>query len=229
MESARTTRSGFLAAGAASVVAASAAVAPTTVAAAGATILDQAAFRARIASGAKHRQAICAARVNDGAPFQFAVNTLNGFSAGWNEPPANVQVVVVLFGSAVLLALDDAAWQAHKLGDLAKRFAGDWLTADDAQGNPWSRASATLGPNADRSVPALLRRGVRIIVCNTALGEVSNRIVAAGTTAGAGNDAFAIQAHLRERVLPGLDIVPAGISSVAVLQESGYSYFSAAL
>ncbi|HEX3466349.1 MAG TPA: hypothetical protein VHS78_20040 [Candidatus Elarobacter sp.] len=48
-------------------------------------------------------------------------------------------------------------------------------------------------------------------------------------TAGGISDPFAIQAHLRERALPGTDIVPAGISSVAVLQENGYTYFSAAL
>ena len=221
-----TKRSEFLAAGAASAIAMGAAAARAN--AATGTILDEAAFVARIRSGAKHRQAIGAARVNDGAVLQFAVNTLNGFSSGWNEPAANVQIVVVLFGSAAALGLDDAAWRAHKLGELVKRFAGDWLTADFSGGNPWSHAAATAGPRGDRSIPALLARGVKIIVCNTALGEIANRIVAAGNGDGL-TDPFAVQAHLRDRVLPGCDIVPAGISSVAVLQENGYSYFSAAL
>ncbi|GAC1618782.1 MAG: hypothetical protein NVS4B13_11300 [Candidatus Elarobacter sp.] len=182
-----------------------------------------------LAAGAVSALALGAARVNDASAFQFAVNTLNGFESGWNEPPANVQIAVVLFGSASALALDDDAWKAHGLGAIVNRFRGDWLTADAAQGNPWSHPASGVAPRADKSIPALLARGVRIYVCNTALGELSNRIVAAGTTAGAGNDAFAIQAHLRERVLPGLRIVPAGISSVAVLQENGYTYFSAAL
>ena len=223
------TRSDFLAAGAASV-AIGAAAAPVTAGAAtaGGTILDEAAFRAHIASGAKHRQAIGAARVNDAAVFQFAMNTLNGFESGWNEPPANVQVALVLFGSACTLGLDDAAWHGHKLADIVKKMPNEWLNVDASERNPWSRPGD--GPaNRDKSIPALLKRGVRIYVCNTALGDFANRIVAAGTTAGAGNDPFAIQAHLRERVLPGLQIVPAGISSVAVLQENGYSYFSAAL
>jgi intracellular sulfur oxidation DsrE/DsrF family protein len=220
------TRNEFLASTAASGVVVAAG---TPARAATGTILDEAALVARITSSAKHRQAIGAARVNDGAALQFAVNTLNGFENGWKEPASNVQVAVVLFGSAVVLGLDDTAWREHKLAELVKRFQGDWLTVDAAQGNPWSHAAATAGPRGDRSVPALLARGVRIILCNTALGEIANRIVAAGYTAGAGNDAFAIQAHLRERALPGTDIVPAGISSVAVLQENGYSYFSAAL
>jgi intracellular sulfur oxidation DsrE/DsrF family protein len=219
------TRSDFLAATSVSAVTFAATGAPA--AAATGAILDEDAFRARIASGAKHRQAIGAPRVNDAAALQFAVNTLNGFQNGWKEPPANVQVAIVLFGSAVVLGLDDSAWRTYKLDEIVKRFQGDWLTADTSQGNPWSRAAAAAGPRGDRSIPALLARGVRIVICNTALGEVANRIVAAGT--GAGNDAFAVQAHLRERSLAGTDIVPAGISSIAVLQENGYSYFSAAL
>ena len=223
------TRSDFLAAGTASALALGAAGTSAAAAApAGGTILDEATFRAHIASSAKHRQAIGAARVNDGSIFQFAVNTLNGFEAGWNEPPANVQIVLVLYGSACTLGLDDAAWHGHKLADIVKRMPSEWLNVDASDRNPWARAG-TGPPNADKTIPSLLKRGVRIFVCNTALGDFANRIVAAGTTAGAGNDPFAIQAHLREHVVPGLEIVPAGISSVAVLQENGYSYFSAAL
>jgi intracellular sulfur oxidation DsrE/DsrF family protein len=219
------TRKDFLAAGAVTALAAGAAGAPAQAAP---TILDEAAFKARIASGAQHRQAIGAARVNDAAALQFAVNTLNGFQNGWNEPASNVQIAVVLFGSAVVLGLDDAAWRDHHVAELVRKFQGDWLTPDAANANPWSHPAANAGPRGDRSVPALLARGVKIFLCNTALGEVSNRIVAAGYGNGV-TDAFAIQAHLRERALPGCDIVPAGISSVAVLQENGYTYFSAAL
>jgi intracellular sulfur oxidation DsrE/DsrF family protein len=210
-------RGNFLVAGATSVLAAGAAPAAAAPAAAGTvsasaagTILDEAAFRARIATGTgvRHRQAIGAARVNDGAAYQFAVNTLNG--------------------SAAVLGLDDAAWHDHKLADLVRTFKGDWLTPDAAQGNPWSHASTTLAPTADKSIPALLKRGVMVFICNTALGEISNRIVAAGNANGVG-DAFAVQASLRKHAVPGTDIVPAGISSVSVLQESGYTYFSAAL
>jgi intracellular sulfur oxidation DsrE/DsrF family protein len=220
-----TTRKDFLAAGA-TTAATLAAAAPAH--AAGPAILDEAAFKARIASRAQHRQAIGAARVNDAAALQFAVNTLNGFQNGWNEPASNVQIAVVLFGSSCVLGLDDVAWREHRLAELVRKFQGDWLTPDAASANPWSHAAANAGPRGDRSVPALLARGVKIFVCNTALGEMANRIVAAGYGGGV-TDPFAVQAHLRERALPGCDIVPAGISSVAVLQENGYSYFSAAL
>ncbi|HEY0613607.1 MAG TPA: hypothetical protein VGC96_03155 [Candidatus Elarobacter sp.] len=220
------TRKDFLAAGTMAAVAAGATTTAATAAAA--PILDEAAFKARIASGAQHRQAIGAARVNDAAALQFAVNTLNGFQNGWNEPASNVQIVVVLFGSAAALGVDDAAWKDHRLAELIRKFQGDWLTPDAANANPWSHPAASAGPRGDRSVPALIARGVKIFVCNTALGEISNRIVAAGYGGGL-TDAFAVQARLREHIVPGCDVVPAGISSVAVLQENGYSYFSAAL
>ena len=194
------------------------------------TILDEATFRAHIATGpsVRHRQMIGAARNNDGAALQFAVNTLNGFANGWHEPAGSVQVVVVLFGSSCTLGLDDTAWKAHHLGDIVRSVKSDFLSVDAAQGNPWSHASTTLAPTADKSVPALLQRGVKIFVCNTALGEISTRIVAAGYAAGAA-DAFAVQKGLQMHVLPGCEIVPAGISAVSVLQESGYTFFTAAL
>jgi intracellular sulfur oxidation DsrE/DsrF family protein len=188
-------------------------------------ILDEAAFVAHMRSGAKHRQLIAAPRVDDGAPLQFVINTLNGFKTGWNEPDANVQIALVLFGSAVTIGLDDEAWRTYKLAEIVKKVQQEFLTVDASQGNPWSHTAN--GRGGDRSVPALIARSVRIILCNTALGDVANRIVAAGYNAG--DDAFAVQAKLRSRALPGTDIVPAGISSVAVLQENGYSFFSAAL
>jgi intracellular sulfur oxidation DsrE/DsrF family protein len=218
-----TKRSEFLAAGTVAALTAGAAAAPA--AAADNTVLDEAAFVARIKSGAKHRQLIAAPRVDDGAPLQFVLNTLNGFKTAWREPDANVQIALVLYGSAVTIGLDDEAWRTYKLAEIVKKVQQEFLTVDAAQGNPWSHSAA--GRGGDRSVPALIARGVRIILCNTALGDVANRIVAAGYNDGA--DAFAVQAKLRARALAGTDIVPAGISSVAVLQENGYSFFSAAL
>lgn len=217
------TRTEFLAAGAVSALAVGAAAAPAR--AADGAVLDEAAFLARVRSTAKHRQAIVAARVNDGSVLQFVLNTLNGFKNGWNEPDANVQIVVVLYGSAATIGLDDQAWQTYHLTAVVKKVQNEFLTVDTSHGNPWAHPVA--GRGGDRSIPGVIARGVRVIVCNTALGDIANRIVAAGY--GDGADAFAIQAKLRARALPGTDIVPAGISAVAVLQENGYSYFSAAL
>ncbi len=109
------TRTEFLAASAAGAIALGATGTP---AAADAAILDEAAFVARIRSGAKHRQAIGAARADDGAVLQFAVNSLNGFESGWHEAAANVQIAIVIAGSAVTLGLDDEAWRTYKLLDI---------------------------------------------------------------------------------------------------------------
>ena len=221
-----TKRSEFLAAGTVAALAAGGVVAAGTPArAADNAILDEAAFVARMRSSAKHRQLIAAPRVDDGAPLQFVINTLNGFETAWHEPAANVQIALVLYGSAVTIGLDDEAWRTFKLAEIVKKVQQEFLTVDASQGNPWSHTAQ--GRGGDRSVPALIGRGVRIILCNTALGDMANRIVAAGYNDGA--DAFAVQAKLRARALPGTDIVPAGISSVAVLQQNGYTFFSAAL
>ena len=222
------TRSDFLAATAVSAAALGATTALAT--AADAVILDEAAFVARIRSGTKHKQAIGAARADDGAVLQFAVNSLNGFQSGWHEAAANVQIAIVIAGSAVTLGLDDDAWRNYKLIDVV-HGRKDSVPPEFAQANPWSHPTAALTPTTDRSIPALLARNVKIFCCNTALGDVANRIVAARKadgTANPGNPAE-IQAELRNHVVPGCAIVPAGISSLAVLQENGYTYFSAAL
>ncbi len=218
-----TKRGEFLTAGAVAALAAGTVAAPAS--AADNAVLEESAFVARIRSSAKHRQLIAAPRVGDGAPLQFVINTLNGFETVWHEPHANVQIALVLYGSAVTIGLDDEAWRTYKLAEIVKKVQQEFLTVDASQGNPWSHS--TPGRGGDRSVPALIGRGVRIILCNTALGDVANRIVAAGYNGS--DDAFAVQTKLRARALPGTDIVPAGISSVAVLQENGYSFFSAAL
>ncbi len=221
-----TKRSEFLAAGTVAALATGTVGAVSTPAsAADNAVLDEAGFVARIRSSAKHRQLIAAPRVDDGAPLQFVINTLNGFETVWREAHANVQIVLVLYGSAVTIGLDDEAWRTYKLGEVVKKVQQEFLTVDASQGNPWAHAAP--GRGGDRSVASLIGRGVRINLCNTALGDVANRILAAGYNGT--DDAFAIQTKLRARALPGTDIVPAGISSVAVLQENGYSFFSAAL
>jgi intracellular sulfur oxidation DsrE/DsrF family protein len=221
------TRTEFLAASAVGAIALGATV---TAAVADATILDEAAFIARIRTGAKHRQAIGAARADDGAVLQFAVNSLNGFESGWHEAASNVQIAIVIAGSAVTLGLDDEAWRTYKLLDVV-RGRKDSVPPEFAQGNPWSHTTAGTASTADHSIPALLARGVKIFCCNTALGGVANGIVAARRAEGNASpgNPYDIQAELRSRVIAGCGIVPAGISSLAVLQENGYTYFSAAL
>jgi intracellular sulfur oxidation DsrE/DsrF family protein len=227
------TRKGFLGAGAAAAFAAGSAAtvgaaAPQPAAAAATGIVDEAAFVASIRNRARHRQAIGAVRIADGAVLQFAVNSLNGFESGWGTAPGDVHIAIVLAGSAVTIALDDAAWRDHRLADIVHGVSAEFLTLSATQGNPFAHIAQGLGPTADRSVPALQLRGVQFFACNTALGDVANRVMAAGNGQGAPN-AYTLQAHLRDHVLPGIVVVPAGISALAVLQENGYSYYSAAL
>jgi len=228
------TRKGFLATGAAAAWAAGAAGAaagfaasPAPAAAQSADVIDLRAFVERIRTGARHRQAIGTVRIADGAALQFAVNSLNGFESGWGEPPANVHLAVVLAGSAVAIALDDEAWRVHRLADVVHSVKNEFFTASAAE-NPFAHASSTLGANADHSVPALQLRGVAFFACNTALGGLANGIMAAGNGAGAPN-AATLQGQLRRHLLPGIVAVPAGIAALAVLQENGYTYYSAAL
>jgi intracellular sulfur oxidation DsrE/DsrF family protein len=212
-------RSVFLASSAAALALASAPVQAQT------PVLGEDAFRRRLGTAAKHREVIVASRVDDGAVLQYAVNALNGFEMGWGEGPNAAAIALILGGSAAVIGLDDAAWTTYRFPDLIRTYANDFIVADGTRGNPFARANPDALPAADRAVPALLKRGVKIFVCNTALGDLSRRLVSQGQA----KDWEALRNALRAHVLPGLDVVPAGVAALGVAQEAGYNYVSASL
>lgn len=206
-----TSRSQFLAATAAatSVVAA----VGTSAQAQGAVSLPLDAFLAQVRSTARHRQCFGSPRVHDGAILHFVTNSLAGFQDGWKEPPDSVAMVAVFFGSAAALALDDNNWRDFALRDVVTGFQGDFIQ-QTGEGNPYKDVIA-----------GLQRRGVRFYACSNAVGEVARR--AAARALAPSHDGGAVSERFRGSLLPGIALVPAGVSAIAALQEAGYSYFFA--
>lgn len=206
-----TSRSQFLAAAAAASSVAAASGVPAQAQTASSLSLET--FLQQVRSNARHRQSFGSPRVHDGAILRFITNSLAGFQDGWKEPADSLAMVAVLFGSGAALAVDDAAWRDYALREVVTGFQGDFIQ-QPGEGNPYKD-----------QIAGLQRRGVRFYACTNAVGEVARR--AAARPLAPLRDGNAVFDRFRGALLPGIALVPAGVSAIAALQEVGYSYFFA--
>lgn len=222
-------RKGFLGAVAASFAAAGAFGVPSAAsAAAGPMSYDALLQLAR--KPARHRQVFLASRPN-GNVLSYMRNALNGFQFGWNEPAGSLHAVAVVNGMATTLGLSDQIWSRYRLADVLSRMNAPLPAGLAHDRNPWLRAPGGLvrddraieAPfNQDRSIETLQRRGCDFLVCDTALGTVAQMIA----TYQGGNVA-AIHRELAGSLIPGAQLVPAGVATVAALQEERFTLYDA--
>ena len=172
-----------------------------------AVTFDRAAFEARIRQPFPHRQVFGSGAVNDGAIFGFMNNSLDAYERGFGERPGTLHAAAVLYHTAVVMALDDAAWRSLDVGALiASR--GDRAAAIPGGGNPYLH-----GPTG-RTIADLQRRNASLFVCNNALEDFARHT---STTVDA----------LRPHLVPGAFMVPAGVATVNALQEERFTLFVA--
>ena len=151
-------------------------------------------------------------------------------------PNDQIQIVCALNGPANMLNYTDYVWQKYRIGVWVKE--NDPKTGEPAVRNFYypSKAGASLtytsdDPNSpdsayqDISVQGMQARGVRFLSCHSSIEEVSRALIKQfNLTAQPEEIAKDIQAH----ILPGILLVPALASALAVLQCDGhYSYMSA--
>ena len=155
-------------------------------------------------------------------------NSLNGLQFGFNEPPSNIAMAFITHNTSNLLLYDDAAWTTYLLGDL---YGVKDPRGATVQTNIFAAARATSSSNdpndvhgfyQDASVQVLQRRGVRFFLCNVALVQQAEEIVHAGAAKQSPAD---VAQDLRDHLLPGVMLVPSGVSALAYLQSKhGYTY-----
>jgi len=168
---------------------------------------DLPAFEARMRLPFRHRQAFASALVADGAVLGFMSNSLNAYENGFGEGPGTLHAAAVFYHNGVALALDDQAWRTFAIADVLRR-SGDRVTASAADGNPFVRAPRGW------ALDDLQRRHASFFVCHNALGDLARR---AGTSLDV----------LRDRLLPGMMLVPAGVAAINALQEERFTLFVA--
>jgi hypothetical protein len=152
-----------------------------------------------------------------GLPALHTLNYLNTYRSAHGVEATSLNVVVGLWSRTTLLAVNDAMWATHRIGE--------FLDLRDAAGqpftrNPWRTSVFALG--ADRpaaGIEALQARGVRHIVCNNAL-TLFTQLLATARSA----DPAALGAELRANLLPGVTLVSAMVIAIERAQAHGFAY-----
>ncbi len=183
-----------------------------------------------LAAPHRHRIAFGFTRVADGAGLGQMKNALNAYEFSRREGPGTAHVLGVFYGSAVALALGDAAWRTYRIGR-ALQLRGDAVSRTGAAArNPFARGTPDASvadaedPRSaaqDASLAGLMRRGASFFVCNNALTGFARALV---TDAGVREPVDRVLGALRAALLPGTVLVPAGVAALADAQEARYAY-----
>ena len=167
----------------------------------------------------KHRMVFDAVTPNDG----FSVIWSYTFMTTHNQtgtPDNDLTAMVVLRSKAIPLAFDDKIWSKFKLGKMFKLV--DYNTNAAAERNLYWAPKAGEMPEDGMSIKALMERGVRFCVCETAI-KMTTRMYAKSK----GLDAEEVKKEWTAGIHPGIHVVPSGVWAVNLAQEHGCSYCSA--
>jgi hypothetical protein len=193
-------------------------------------------FDALTHSPRRIKQAIHGFGINEGRFLKNAKNSFNGLRFGAGVPNDQIQIVCALNGPANMLNYSDYVWQKYRIGEWTKEI--DPKTGEPAVRNFYypSKAAPSMAYSSDdpgnpdsafqdSSVQGLQARGVKFISCHSSIEEAARALIKTNNlTAQPEEVAKDIQAH----ILPGVLLVPALASALALLQGDGhYSYMTA--
>jgi hypothetical protein len=174
--------------------------------------------------------------MNDGRFLKNAKNSLNGLHFGAGVSADQIQIVCALNGPANLANYSDYVWEKYRIGEFEKE--NDPKTGEPAVRNFYypSKAGPSLkytsddpsSPDSlyqDFSVQGLQARGVKFLSCHSSIEEAARGLIAKFKLTEQPEEIVKdIQAH----IMPGVILVPALASALALLQGEGhYSYMTA--
>jgi len=220
------------------IAATAASVAVTRAAASAAVAAETTSFDARLRMPYRHRQAFASARVAGGAVLGYMMNSLNAYHFGLKEGPGTLHAAAILYGTGVIVGLNDDAWRRFELGKLATvDDHGAFVRNPNAENaspdrNPYLAATSSLderndpddehGFYHDHSITALAKRGASFFLCNNALGATAQVLARVH-----GGDWRTIKNDLAHSIVAESLIVPAGVAAVNAAQEARFTLFQA--
>ena len=166
--------------------------------------------------------------VDGGSVFFHILNALEGLHVGFGIDSDKIKIVGALRAKATVMNFNDSLWEKYKLGESLK-------IKDPKTGKPATRnifyASSAGGPamhaskgakqkgpaEEDYSIQALQARGVQLLACHMAIRGQSGFLA----------KKFKLKQEdvlndLQSNLLPGVLIVPSGVSAIAVLESKGH-------
>jgi hypothetical protein len=189
-------------------------------------------FEKVVHSTRKIKVALHTDTIGDGRLLRMPRNCLNGLHFGHGLPLDQIQIVLALNGKANLINYSDEIWQKYRLGEFAALkdpktgqpavrnifyTKKDKYTSDDPSNDD--------SLYQDGSIQALQGRGIVFISCHTAVEEASAALVKQNNLSVTTED---VAKDLVAHALPGVIVVPALASAMAILQSIGnYGYMEA--
>jgi hypothetical protein len=143
-------------------------------------------------------------------------NALNAFEFSYGMGRGSLATLAVLTGKSTAYSLNDAMWTKYGFGaafDLAATNVYYPAASLKENGDPDDPATAYQDPTAQ----AVLHRGGAFMVCHNALTVVAGLL---GTKAGVKPEA-ALDDFMHN-VLPGFQVVPAGVAATQLALEHGW-------
>lgn len=168
---------------------------------------------------APHRSVFDIAAHRNGKPLTQAKNYLDAWRDAFHVPEKDVNLVLGIHGEAIPYVLTDALWSRFRIGEQYE--VTDVATKAPATHNVFSAAHVVPdGPvNAEQTIEALQKRGVRLILCMNTIAGATKKLSAAGF-----GPAPEVRAALLGGLLPGVITVPAMVVALTQLQERGVKY-----
>lgn len=157
-----------------------------------------------------------------GQAIFFANNYFTASRTGYGLTDADSALIICVRHQSTPFAFADAMWAKYG-ATLAERAAfTDPKTTQAPTLNVYLAAGyGSLLPNSGVTLDAMIKRGVRLAVCQMSTRASAGLI--AQRTGGKADDVFK---ELTDNLVPNAHMVPAGIVAVNRAQERGYSFAS---
>jgi hypothetical protein len=165
---------------------------------------------------AKHKQVFDIPTYNDGGGLFYAKNWFNAHRDGYGNVYPDVQAVMGVHGTTLVVVFSDAIWEKYHFG---KRYK-----IKDPRTRTWAVRNVMWQPREgeemyEYSVDALQTRGAKFIFCNNVLRFLTRTLARE-----AGVSPEAMRAELIAGMVPNVTVVPAMVAALGLAQEHGCSY-----
>jgi intracellular sulfur oxidation DsrE/DsrF family protein len=161
-----------------------------------------------------------ASRLVSGQPLINMQNLLNAYASKENsmlKHPIVIKVGLVAFGNILFVLLNDSIWDTYHI----RAFLisqGETLPATPLTGNPFLTAPFIA------SITALMSEGAVFVMCNNTLAGLS---LALAPTLSLTPEA--VYLGLKNNILPGVQLAPAGVAALNEMEKEGWKYIQASV
>lgn len=146
-------------------------------------------------------------------------NSMNAYQ--FSQGLGNLATLGVLIGPSIVFALKDDMWRKYPIGKMFNLAPTNTYYQADSNLDLGADPDNPDGVYQDWSAQAVLKRGGQFFVCHNATTGLAYIIAQKmGTTTGK-----AVLADFEKSLLPGFQMVPAGVGAVQQAEENGWKLF----